>query len=82
MELNTVTWKIAAPNNNPFEFWPLHANEEYTEMMSFTAALDISWMLMLLTISCHFLLQGSLSRERPNPRPGFLTNSILKGNVD
>jgi hypothetical protein len=25
---------------------------------------------------------GSLSRERPNPRPGFLTNSILKGNVD
>ena len=24
----------------------------------------------------------SLSRERPNPRPGFLTNPILKGNID
>jgi hypothetical protein len=27
-------------------------------------------------------VQPSLSRERPNPRPGFLTNPILKGNID
>ncbi len=24
----------------------------------------------------------SLSREHPNPRPGFLGNPILKGNID
>ncbi len=28
-----------------------------------------------------FVVLPSLSRERPNPRPGFLTNSILKGNI-
>ncbi len=28
------------------------------------------------------LMRSSLSREHPNPRPGFLGNPILKGNID
>ncbi len=31
--LNVATWNIAAPNNNPFEFWVSHQNEEYNELM-------------------------------------------------
>ena len=32
-ELKVVTWNIAAPNNNPFEFWVAHNNEEYNDLM-------------------------------------------------
>ena len=32
-ELKVITWNIAAPNKNPFEFWVTHNNTEYNEMM-------------------------------------------------
>lgn len=31
--LNVATWNIAAPNNNPFEFWVSHQNEEYNDLL-------------------------------------------------
>jgi hypothetical protein len=31
--LNVVSWNTAAPNNNPFEFWSMHENKEYDDMM-------------------------------------------------
>ena len=33
-ELEVVTWNIAAPNNNPFEYWATHESEEYIQLMS------------------------------------------------
>ena len=33
-DLNVVTWNIAAPNNNPFEFWSSHESQEYDDLMS------------------------------------------------
>jgi hypothetical protein len=33
-ELQVVTWNIAAPNNNPFEFWATHESKEYIHLMS------------------------------------------------
>jgi hypothetical protein len=40
-DLEVVTWNIAAPNNNPFEFWASHESEDYDELMSaFQRCLD------------------------------------------
>ena len=33
-EINVATWNIAAPNNNPFEFWSTHHNQDYDNLMS------------------------------------------------
>ena len=29
-----MTWNIAAPNNNPFEYWAMHSNSDYNQLMS------------------------------------------------
>jgi hypothetical protein len=33
MDLKVLTWNIAAPNNNPFEFWVSHSSDEYNDLM-------------------------------------------------
>jgi hypothetical protein len=33
-ELQIVTWNIAAPNNNPFEFWATHESDDYLQLMT------------------------------------------------
>ena len=33
-EIKVASWNIAAPNNNPFEFWNVNESKEYCELMS------------------------------------------------
>ena len=33
-ELSVVTWNIAAPNSNPFEFWATHGDSNYNLLMA------------------------------------------------
>ena len=33
VEIDLVTWNIAAPNKNPFEFWAMHADKDYDDLM-------------------------------------------------
>jgi hypothetical protein len=33
-EIHAATWNIAAPNNNPFEFWSTHETKDYDDLMS------------------------------------------------
>ena len=32
-EIQVLTWNIAAPNNNPFEFWNMHKDKDYDDLM-------------------------------------------------
>lgn len=36
--LSVATWNIAAINNNPFEFWVTHSDEEYNALMASVAS--------------------------------------------
>ena len=31
--INVATWNVAAINNNPFEYWITHSDEEYNALM-------------------------------------------------
>lgn len=34
LPLQVLTWNVAAPNSNPFEYWATHENEDYVALMT------------------------------------------------
>ena len=34
LPLQVLTWNVAAPNSNPFEYWATHENEDYVSLMN------------------------------------------------